>query len=240
MAPVIEMEPSTNQRPEEESLESKALTWPERAKSIAVTDQESCERAANVLLDVAAMRKEIQEHHAPLKKKAHEAHKAICDAEAKLLEPVAEAEKILKGAISKYQLEEQRKAEEARRIAEEQAQREADEAREAEIEAAEAAGASAEEIQSIVEQPVIPTVPVVVTPAPQVPKGLASMTQYKGVVTSLPLLLKAAVEGKVPMSLVQANETALNQFVRATKGTVVIPGVRVVEEVSVKTTGRGR
>ena len=41
-------------------------------------------------------------------------------------------------------------------------------------------------------------------------------------------LVKAVAEGKAPITLLEANQTALNQWARLTKGTESLLGVRVV------------
>lgn len=179
--------------PIDPQLEQKALSLPEQARAVRIIDQLSYERAGSLLLDVAAMRKEITEYHRPFKEKAFEAHRAICEAEKRMLAPITEAEQTLRTSVSAYTAEQRRKDEEARRAAALAAQREAEEAsRKAALalqeqqrkdEAAkmaaalkaEKSGATPETVTAILEQP--PTVtaeeiqavleePVVVTAKP--------------------------------------------------------------------------
>jgi hypothetical protein len=199
-APVIPIEPEPSQ------LETRALSLPQQARAIQIADQPTYDRAAALLLDVAAMRKEITDYHAPLKQKAFEAHRAICDAEKKMLAPITEAESVLKSSIATYTAEQRRKEEEARRLAALEAQRREEEARrkaalaleeqrrkeeEARLKAAvkaEERGAAPEVVQAILEQPpsitteevqaVIET-PVYVAPRPVQPSFKAA----SGVVT---------------------------------------------------------
>ena len=73
-------------------LETKALTLAEQAKALKVTDQPSYELAAERLLAVADLRREIVAHHEPIKRAAHTAWQQVIAAEKRLLDPVADAE----------------------------------------------------------------------------------------------------------------------------------------------------
>lgn len=206
-------------------LETKALTLAEQAKGLQVTDQPSYELAAARLLGVAELRREIVAHHEPIKRAAHQAWQQVIAAEKKLLDPVAEAERIYKAGIAAYETEQRRIEAEARGKAEAEARRLAEEARERELEQAEAEGADAEEIAAISNAP-LAVVPAVVEPAFQQAKGVSVAANWKGQVTSMESLVKAIAAGKANLNLVTANEVVIGQLARATRGTLVIPGVR--------------
>jgi hypothetical protein len=214
-------------------LEAKALTLPEQAKAIVIVDQPSYELAAEKLLAVAAMRREIVDYHAPLKAKAHEAHKAICTAESGMLAPVTEAEATLKRAIGAYQMEQRRIQEERDRAAWEESERLRLEALEASIEAAEAEGASVEEVQAIINQPMVAPVARVARTLQPV-AGVSAAKTYRAEVVSIRELAKAVATGQAPESYINANLPALNGVARATRGSVRIPGVRIVEETQIR------
>jgi hypothetical protein len=218
---------------ETRELEQKALTLPEQAKAIIIRDQPTYELAAEKLLAVAAMRREITEYHAPLKAKAHEAHKAICNAEAGMLAPVAEAERILKTGIATYTAEQRRIQEQREREAREAADRAAAEALEASIEAAEAEGASVDEVQAIIEQPMVAPA-VYVAPTIQPVSGIGTAKTYHAELVSIRELCKAVALGQVPEAYVSANLPALNGVARSTKGSMRIPGIRIVEDTQVR------
>jgi len=122
-----------------------ALTYPDRAKAIVITDQQSYDVAAGFKLDMAAMRKKIVEEFKPMKEAANKAHKAITAKEAEYLAPITAAEEMVKQSIVAFQREQerirqeaQRKLDEERRVAEEaDRQRRMEEARK--LQAAEAA-----------------------------------------------------------------------------------------------------
>jgi translation initiation factor IF-2 len=157
----------------------------------------------------------------------------VIAAEKRLLDPVAEAERIYKSAIAAYEAEQRRIEDEARTKAEAEARRQAEEARERELEQAEAEGADAEEIAAMVNAP-LTVAPPRVEPAFQPAKGVSVAANWKGEVTSLRALVKAIAEGKADLHLVKANDAAINEKARVTRGTLVIPGVRFFSEPVVR------
>jgi hypothetical protein len=221
-------------RPE---LEQKALTLPQQAKQITIGDQQTYDHAIEFLKGVAAMRKQIVDHHAPLKKKAHEAHKAICDAETELLKPVTEAEQTAKRAIATWDAEQRRLAAETERKQREELERIAAEEIEAAAVEAEAQGASASEVAAIIEQPLI--VPEIrIEPTFQRASGVATTTTWRAEVVNMRELCRAIADGKLSTEYVLPNTTALNARARAEKQTLSIPGVRAVPMNNVRVGGR--
>jgi hypothetical protein len=214
-------------------LEAKALTLADQARALKITGQQSYELAAERLLAVADLRREIVAHHAPIKRAAHEAWQQVIAAEKKLLDPVAEAECVYKAAIAGYETEQRRREAEALAKAEAEALRHAEEQRERELERAEAEGADAEEITVMVNAPLMVTPPAV-EPTFQQARGVTTAVNWKGQVVSLELLVKAIVAGKANISLVMANEVAINLLARATRGTLQVPGIRFFSQSTVR------
>ena len=68
---------------------------------------------------------------------------------------------------------------------------------------------------------------------PKVQGASKARVRFKGKVTNLGLLVKAAAEGKVPVSLVRADESAINRYIEACKGQTAIPGVEIYTEAGV-------
>jgi len=85
-----------------------ALTWPERARALTITDQASYDTAAGMKKTLADFRKRIVEEFAPLKQAAHNAHRLLTSKEASCLAPITEAEQILVGAINRFTDEQER------------------------------------------------------------------------------------------------------------------------------------
>jgi hypothetical protein len=200
---------------------------------LKVTDQQTYNLAAQRLLAIAELRREIQQHHEPLKKSAYAAWQAVIAVEKKLFDPVVQAERIYKDKLGEYTAEQQRLAEERRAVAESEARRLAEEAREHEIEQAEAEGADLEEITAMINAPLV-VAPLRVEPAFQAARGVTTAVTWKGEVTSLAALVKAIAEGKADLHLVQANQAGINEKARATRGTLVIPGIRFFSEPVVR------
>lgn len=199
----------------------------ERARALVVKTQEDYERAGDFLRDSKTLQKEIHDALDPVVQKAHQAHKAATAVQSRLLEPLVEAEKIVKGKMGAYQEERERialaeqreKEREARRLEEERILREAQEL--------EARG----DVQAAEE---VISAPIVTTAIPAAPRPTASGTaarwKYSARVTDLAALVKASAEGKVPAGLVVADVSALNKLASALKESLSIPGVELVRE----------
>lgn len=185
--------------------------------------------------------------------KAKQAVDALFKAPADFL---AQAERVLKGSMLTYTTEQERKAAEARRqaeekarvererlAAEERARQEAAEKARREAEAAAAAGnaiaaaeaaARAEQAQAeadaAAQEAAVVTLPPVVT-APARVTGISSRTTYSAQVDDLLALVKAVAEGKAPVEALQANTVFLGAQARAfKKAGPLYPGVTVVAD----------
>jgi hypothetical protein len=212
-------------------LETKALTLADQAKVLKIVDQQSYQIGAERLLAVADLRREILAHHAPIKRAAHEAWQQVIAAEKRLLDPVTEAERVYKAGIAAYEAEQRRLEAEARTKAEAEARHQAEEQRERELEQAEAQGADLAEVTAMIAAP-LPLIEPQAPPAFQAARGITTVVSWKG--TSLETLVKAIAAGKASISLVMANETAINQLARATRGTLNVPGINFFTESIVR------
>lgn len=113
---------------QQETLGAKVQPVLEEAKALKVHTTEEMSLATEKVKGIKGLKSEIETFYKPLKEKAHEAHKALCEAEKKHLAPLVEAQKIYEGKL-KVRLDEIEDAErrEAERRAEEE--RKAHEAR---------------------------------------------------------------------------------------------------------------
>lgn len=225
--------------PLDSKLEDRTLTLAEQALGIAVVDQQSHDAAAELLLAVKGLRNEAENHHRPMIDAAHRAHKATLAGLQRIDDPLKQAEAILKSRIGQWEIEQKRLQAEQERIAREEADRARALEVEAEIEQAEAAGAPVEEVQAIITQAEMRPAPrPVVAPTFTKAKGVSTAITYAAEVFDIKALCRAVAEGKVSSEMVQPNMTALNGMARALKGTMQIPGVRCVENASVRAGGR--
>lgn len=217
-----------------ERLETTALSWPERAKAVAIVDQPSYDYAAGLLIDIATLEAEIAEHHKPIKDAAFKVHKAAVAAEKRLLDPLGTAKGILKCSLSIWEVEQERIRLELQRKAEEEQRRLAEEAALAAALAAEANGATAAEAEAIMEE--VAAQPVYVPPAAptfQRATGVSTRQTWHAEVTNLRELARAVGDGRISENYIQPNITALNSAARAEKGTLRIPGVRAVMDTGI-------
>lgn len=212
-------------------LEGQALTWPERAREVSIATEADYEAAAELLTAIKALRGKIAESYDPIIKAAHRAHKEAVSAKKKVEEPLAEAEREIKGRMAAwYEEQERQRREEQRRLEEEARRREEDE-RLAEAEALEAAGDSDGAERALSEEsPVLATAPA---PPPPRAKGVAMRETWSAEVVDLMALVRAVADGTAPATLVQANTTALNGMARSLRGDMKVPGVRVRKTMNV-------
>lgn len=239
MAPEATMPPVPN-------MMSQVEDWPTRAKGLVVIDDQTNEAAAELLLGIKDLSKRVNESFDPLKKKAHETWKAICDEQNRHLAPLAEAEKILKGSIGNFALEKQRRLEEERRRYEEEVRRaEAEAKRQAEaqlerdIEAAEQVGAAPEEISAMIDAP-LEVAPVYIQPPPrkvEQPKGIAVPMKTVVRVDNPRALLKFIVDNPQFINLVEFDQGGLDKMSAVIRA-MSWPGVTLTQVPVVRAVGR--
>jgi hypothetical protein len=193
--------------PEAREVATLALSIPDAAKKLAITDDISLSIGNELLLSIKDLRKQIADTFDPIIRKAHEAHKAAVGAKKDAEAPLVQAEGIVKPAISGYMA-----------------------ALAAAIEA-EDAGASPEEVQAIVEAPVY--VPPPVAPPPPKLSGVSIRKVVKFEVTDLRALIKAIAAGQVPIEAVKPNDVVIGAQARSLRTSLRWPGVKVWEEPSV-------
>ena len=213
------------------ALEPRALAVLNDAKALRITTPPDYDLAVGFLRGVKALRQEIADTFDEPIAKAFAAHKATVAAKKRHDAPLDEAEGLVKRAMLAYKTEEDRKARElqAKLQAEARAQEEARRLEEAVQ--AEQAGQAAE-AEALLEAPI--EVPPVILPPP-VPKvdGVSFRTTWNAELVNLAELIQAVAKGQAPMSLLIIDQTALREYARATKGGVVVPGVRFFTQQTV-------
>jgi len=203
-------------------IEKKALTIPEQAKQIAVTDNATFQVAAAFLLDVKALQKQINETFDPIVKKAHEAHKEAVAQKKKVEAPLLQAEALVKPQMAAYieEQERRRRQEEARLQAE--AIKRDEEARLAEATTLEKAG-NDEEAARVISTPSF-AAPVVAPKLTPKVEGVAAKQIWKWRITN---------SYEIPREYLIPNEGAITAVVRSLKGAANIPGVQVYAETNI-------
>lgn len=204
---------TTIAEPQTQAVEAKTLTAIEQAKAMTITTNLELARADGFCVALKELEREIVGTFADAKAKAFAAHRAVTAAEAKHLEPVMDARKIVKTKMSSYQDEQEalRRAEERRLEAE--ARKKAEDEALAAAEAAERSGDTGM-AEAIIQAPV-EVAPVVLAKA--TPK---TQTQIRKVWT-----YRVTNEAAVPRSYLMVDHVKLGQQARATQDSIKVPGV---------------
>jgi len=215
------------------TVTDQALSWPDRARGLKITDQPSLERAAEELLAIKGLRDQVEQTFGPIVRKAYETHREAVAQRKKVDAPLDEAEQILKHEIALYQIEQARLRREEQARIDAERERIAAEELEREIERAEAEGASKVEVAAIIQRGPQPQAPVVVRPVPTTAPGISMRETWSAEVTDLAALVRFVAANPQYINLVAPNMTALNGLARSMKGAMKFPGVRVVAGSSV-------
>ena len=218
----------------EKELTQEISTVELTAKEMVILSDADCERAAEFGKNIKKQAKVVTDFFKPMKDSAYRAHKAICDREKTMLKPLQEAEKILKCSMKNYYQEKERKRLELeaklRREAEEERERKLNEAAELEMagekEAAEAALLDAQVTEEIAVNTSV----------------IAGPVRTKGVTNTKDWEIQSIDKEKVPvvfagMEIRPVDEKAITRLIRASKGTIQIPGVTYKESIKISVRG---
>lgn len=216
-----------------ETLQQESTKIVEQAKQFCITTQEQYEKAAGFLVTIKQMQKEIKATFDPIVEKAHAAHKEATTQRKKHLDPLIEAEEIVKRESltfyreqERIRLEEERKAQE-RAAAEERRKKEELEARAQKWEG-KGNEDKAEEIREQAAQVYVAPKPV--APTFQKTHGQAIKEVWKVEIVDMKAFITGIAQGSASVEFVDPNMSALNRFANATKGTMQILGCRIVKE----------
>ena len=190
-----------------------------------------------MLIGIKGLRNEIADTFNEPIQKAFQAHRAIVALKKNVEAPLEDAERIIKGAVGAFHLEQQRIRQELERKAREEAERQAEQMRLDMAVQAEEMGADAAVVEEILETP-IPIAPVAVAPTFTRAAGVSTRETWRAEVSDLKALCRAVADGQASLECVQPNMVALNGLARSLKGTMSIPGVRAVPETTVSARAR--
>lgn len=238
-APVVEVVAAE----EKGKLVRMAMTLPEKARTFRVEDEEGKNAANAFYLECREARQRINGHYDPKIKNAQEVKRVADEARAALVReketvtsPIKQAEEIIGKAIQGY-VDAQEEIAKARREEDEriEKQRRVDDALHAAVQAEDMG--LPEMADRILEEPA--AAPVYVPKAKyQAPKteGLAFVEHWDFELMDLKALAKAALDGRIPMTAIQANEVMIGQQVRSLQREFNWPGIRVFMEKKPKGT----
>lgn len=200
-----------------------------QARAMVVASAEDYQAAGGFLKQIKAATKTVVDFFKPLKQSADEHKRSILDAERKHAGPLAEAEGIVKRAMTTYETRVKQEAEAERR----RLQAEADErARrdKAALEKIAAAAKKPETQERYREQAAAVIAPVIAVeaPAPKVAGISTRQVWHARVVDPL----------KVPREFLMIDEKKLEQYARAMKEGAAVPGVEFYFESVMAASGR--
>ncbi len=193
-----------------------------------IESTEQAEQVAKYLNQVRGLQKRIEEWFSPMRDNAHKAWKSICGKENEMQAKPTEMIKHCRAMLANWtDREEERERQEQKRLD--------DEAKAKAIAEAKAEG-DKQLAKDIKADKVAVMSEVVARPVEKV-AGVSTRKTWNIQVVSVMDLVKAVAAGKAPIEYLLPNTSALTNVARATKGQIVIPGVRMIEVTTIA--GRG-
>lgn len=215
------------------AVTEQAMSWPEKARALAVVDQAAYAEAGELLGGIKALRREVDAAFDDIIAAAHRSHKTAVAKKQQAEAPLLQAEAILKQAMATfYQQEATRRREEELQRQEEARRREEtrrlDEAAALEREAHATANADLQaEAEALLDQPVyVPPAPL--APAVQKVAGVSHRETWSAQLVNLDTLIKFVAAHPEHTNLLTFNQTAANQLARSMKGNLKVDGVRAL------------
>jgi hypothetical protein len=225
------------------NLESAGLVWQGQSAALVIGSAADYAEHAERLKAIKSFQKRVGEFFEPLKRKASEAHKALCEAERKALQPASDDEAAIKRALVAFDQEQER----LRRIEENRLREEArlkeerrrlDEAAALEREGVLTGNQELiDEADALILAPVEAPVVHLERATPKV-AGIVTREVWKCEVVDLLKLVKAVAEHPQHLNLLMPNNTAIQQMAKALKGAMAIPGIRVYADTQIAAGGR--
>lgn len=218
---------------EQKKLDREVSIYEQKANEVEVKTETDFVYVAELTKQVKALKKKAEEYWDPMREATYNAYQTVLAHKKQMTEPMAKAEKILKGKMTEYTLEQERKRrereEELRRLAEAEAETKLAEAIKAEQSgdamAVEYAMAEAEVMSEAAQNTVV-----------QKPQA-----KVKGISKTKTWRITEIDAEKVPVSVAGAvirpvDEQAILRLVKASKGQIAIPGVKFEESYNISVT----
>ena len=214
---------------DENTLKTEANCLEVLANAIMVTNDEEYQGAAEFLKEMKKQSGKVKEFFKPLKEAANKAHKEVCNREKQMLDPLTKCETAIKRAVGDYLAEQDRKRRAAEERARQAAKAEADR-RLAEAIALEEQGRKDDAAAAMEEAEIIDSATVAVISTP--------VKKASGVSSRKDWALVGIDESKVPVdvagTVIRPVDTgAIMRLIRASNGTIQIPGVTYKETVNI-------
>lgn len=218
---VIDMTPNTYNG--EDELTRSVSAVEAKANAIVVTNDIEYQKAAEFGRLLKGKSAEVTEFFKPLKDAAHKAHKQICDREKAMLKPISAAEKAVKAAMGKYATEKLMEQQRLEAQLRQQAQEESDRLLE-QAAALESAGDTRQASVMFTNAQMADAAARSIALERSAPKagGISTTTDWQIIgidAAQVPIDINGCVIRPV-------DEAAVMRLIRASKGKVIIPGVK--------------
>lgn len=214
----------------EQSLGKQVSLIEKNATGVIISDDASYAQAAEITKTIKQMQKKVKDYWEPLRVSAKKTYDDVLGKKKAMMDPLDKAEKILKGKMGGYTAakERERKAREeaVRKAAQEETDRKL-----AEAAAAEKNGDLIGAEMAMAEAEIMDDASASITVMSKVPK-------VEGVSTTKNWEIKSIDLSKVPVELAgvllrPVDEKAALRLIRASKGTIQIPGIEYEETYAV-------
>lgn len=222
--PVVEM-------PQTETIENDTNDLVVRANEVKITNQDTFDAGGAFLKVIKGLADKVKDTFDNPKKLAHAAHKAITAAEGKHLDPLREADAVVRGRMLTWKkAEDAKRAEEQEKIRAEATKAEEDRKLK-EAEKHEKAGRT-EKAQAVLEAPDQTPAPIVQTVTK--PKGIGSSKKwtFDPEEVELDLLVAAIANGDAPLKAIKIDAVFIRQQVTSLKEDFRMDGVRAFPKES--------
>jgi predicted ribosome quality control (RQC) complex YloA/Tae2 family protein len=207
---------------EEKELKQELKLVEKKIGELVVVDKDTYAMAGQVIIDIDGMIKRVNQYWEDPIKKAFEAHRALTAKRGEMLKPLEDRRKIIKKLISDFATEQARKQrEEQARLNLEREERERKEREKLEKAAVKAEEkGQTEKAESLRERAEEVNVPLAIV-EPEIKKtvstGAGSITQTNDISVTItdPLkILQAVISGRIPITIVNINETKLKKAIK--------------------------
>jgi len=201
-----------------------------QSTQLQVATKDDYYNASEFLKDIKSAQKKVVEFFEDMKANTYKAWKEICNKEKSFLDPLSGAERLVKGKMLEWKLEEDRKAEEERIKLQKEVEAKAEREREKLLKKSEnmKTESKQEEYMERAENVVTPIIEVQ-SKAEKV-KGVSVSTTYEFEIVDKKEFVKAATNDDNLLGFIEINLSGLNKIAKATKGNVNYPGLKVNEK----------
>lgn len=226
----------------EQTFKDEGLNLYRRAQGLQVTDQVTYQAAGEFAKGLKDLKKKVTDYFAPLKDAAHKAHKSVTQREKEELEPIEDADTVVRKAMTDYlneqeciRKEEQARLErEAREAAEKERQKLLDQAVKAEEKGKdEKAEALFEKAENVYVEPVFAESTVEKTVQLSGGGRATAAKDVRITVIDMRAFIAAIAAGQVPLTVVEIKQSTLKSWAKSS-GLKAVPGCKVEEVLGVR------